>query len=266
MFAEPSIRFPLRFVIKLIAGGLVRKSGIAGPILRDIAGLIPGEHRFEVDQNGIVLSVPPRIVGDCPDGNVLLRDARLVWHQWRKIDLDLDAKILPNTPDGVAEIIERNLRVRAAIGDDDVAAMPPHQFVKREVFKMGAVGQMDILSDRAAIIGRRKGSRAPGCVSAAVGSGGGRSPQFVRPNISLKKGQPGVISDAPCFVLSGCGNQRPRRRFNAVQRKVTPAPRVMETEPMFELNAAAEAVMAEPRPRVLWFSPFSSFSSFHAFQ
>ena len=43
-------------------------------------------------------------------------------------------------------------------------------------------------------------------------------------------------------------------------RKVeTPPPSVIESEPMFELNAAAEAVIAEARPR-LSFSSAASFS------
>ena len=61
------------------------------------------------------------------------------------------------------------------------------------------------------------------------------------PNISLRKSRPGHTFGAPSISVSGCGNHKPRRKFNAEHKNVTPQPSVIESEPMFELNAAAEA-------------------------
>ena len=79
-------------------------------------------------------------VGDRADRDMLLGEPRCVWLQWGKVDIDLDAEILPDTPYGVAEIVERHVRVGAAVGHDNITTMSAHEFVKGEVFKMPAVG------------------------------------------------------------------------------------------------------------------------------
>ena len=95
---------------------------------------------------------------------------------------------------------------------------------------MGVIGEVDIVAKRF--------------------TGFWCSPLCVRLNISRKKSSPGISEGGPSLFVAGCGNHKPRRRFKPVQRKVTPAPSVMEIEPMFELNAAAEAVIAEARPKL----------------
>ena len=86
---------------------------------------------------------------------------------------------------------------------------------------------------------------------------GGHRPLLVMPNISFRKSRPGHTFGAPSISVSGCGNHKPRRKFNAEHKNVTPPPSVIESEPMFELNAAAEAVIAEARPRLSFFSATS---------
>src|SRR5207245_2521713 len=61
MFAEPAVGFPLRLVVELVAGGLVRERPVARAILQHVRRLVPGQRRFK-EQDRPLVHAPRAVV------------------------------------------------------------------------------------------------------------------------------------------------------------------------------------------------------------
>src|SRR4051812_3766591 len=142
VLSEPSIRFPLRFVIKLIDRALMGKGRIANAVLHDVGRLFPYQRGLEIEKNAFVRPAGA-IVMDGAHDRVLLRKPVAPTAKWGYVELDLDSEVLAHAANGVGEIVEPDLGICACVGYDDVAAVAADELIEPKILEMAAVRQMD---------------------------------------------------------------------------------------------------------------------------
>src|SRR5207253_1005966 len=108
---------------------LMRKREVSRPVLQHVGWFITGQGWLHIQKDAAV----GRRVMNRPDDYVLLRQARRARPERTNVDGDVDAEVLSNPAERVAEIVERHLRILAAVRQQDVPAMPPNQLVQCEV-------------------------------------------------------------------------------------------------------------------------------------
>ncbi len=148
MLAEPAVGFPLRLVVELVPGALVRERPIAHAILQHVGRLIPRQRRFEEKDRPLV-HAPWAVVMDRAHDGVLACQAVVARPERADVQFDLDAEIFAHAAKNVGQVVKGHFRIRPAIGDNDVAAVAADEFVKAEVFEVVAVGEVQVLLVRA---------------------------------------------------------------------------------------------------------------------
>ena len=125
----------MRCVVELIPGRFVRKCAVTAPVLRDVCRLAPDDGRLDQQEDA---GVPVGVV-NVAGHHRLPRAAVGAGPQRRKVDHGLDAEVFANATNDVAEVIERNVGIGAAVRGDHVAAVPANQLVERHVLEVSAV-------------------------------------------------------------------------------------------------------------------------------
>ena len=124
MFAELPVGFPLRLIVELIAGALVRERPVARAILQHVRRLIPGQRRLEIQDRP--LSMPRGLCsGSCHERAGVPGRRRLPERGDVQFDLDAETRARGGArwPDR-----QRPLPDPPAIGDNDVAAVAADEF------------------------------------------------------------------------------------------------------------------------------------------
>jgi hypothetical protein len=131
VLAKSPVRFELRLIEKLVRSRFVRKLRVVGGIFQYIDRFIASEGRFQVDQYSVGRAlVHPTIV----DGsNSVVAGAPPVLSdgsQPIQCDSDIDSKIDPDLPDGIAQILELYFLVAAGVTDENEMTPAQHHLVK----------------------------------------------------------------------------------------------------------------------------------------
>ena len=147
--SQRPVAFELRLAEELIARALVREIRIGGGIASNADVLDAVIGGLDVQQEAVFPAAVRIRVVDRSD-RVIRRVGPLLAGRPRRqlfhvLERDPHAKIEGDLADGVAEIVELELRIATGIAHDDQAAAPPHHLVDAEVLEVTAVGQIDVL-------------------------------------------------------------------------------------------------------------------------
>src|SRR5712671_3495703 len=102
MFAQATVRFPLSFVIELIASALMRKGPVASLVLDNVWGLVPGESRLKV-KNCAFVRAAQTIKMNRTHNRVLRGTVACSGRaEGRNIEFDFNSEIFANTTQSVS--------------------------------------------------------------------------------------------------------------------------------------------------------------------
>src|SRR5689334_10646763 len=125
--------------------------GVAKLVTQDIAGLISGERGFDVQHlaDGLrgVDNVSHCAMASAPP---VLFSRAWYWTKLIRIHSDINSKVRPALANCAAQALKRKRQVLFCITNNDIHAMPAHQFVNPQVFEVSPVREVN----EAAGIGR----------------------------------------------------------------------------------------------------------------
>ena len=116
----------------------MREGGVRARVVRHVDGLVTDDRWFEVDQHAVLERGVDRRIADRPD-----REARRLARADVEAggEVDVDAEVDADLPDGVRQIGEGIAAVAAGVAEDDIAAAAEHHLVQAQVLEVTAVGQ-----------------------------------------------------------------------------------------------------------------------------